>query len=610
MLSLLLCWLLVAGVTLIIGWSVWRVAAKVGLLAGQEALPLELLSLLGLSILAMVLGISSLFFSVGLSSQTAVGVVVLGLLVGQQAALRRTIRNAWRAAHPLQAIVFAGVLAVLGSFILWKASLGIRNPDSGLYHVQSIRWIVEYPALVGLGNLHGRLAFNSSVFQLMALARYMSPVGPVYSLSGYFFTLVAVATARSVTAPLRGKPADDARLIWLAPLWFLLLLQVYGPWLSSPSPDWVPPIVCFFLFFQYARKWERGQGRQLDSNTLLILLLALFAVTAKLSALPILLLPLHSLWASRHQLNRRWIIVCLVALLVVLGPWVARNVLQTGYLVYPLPALDVLAVDWKIPINYVRQESYMVTNYARRVAQPICTVPAPLWSSWLARWWIHFLEPFNRVLLVAVLLSPLLAAFRWWRRTDAENGWAAGWLIGFVGSVFWFLAGPDIRFGTGFLFVAATWPLIGPRWPSRRGLVAGLPLVVMVAWGIQHLRDPFYQLRTLSSAITSCWIWPTPIPEAATRPLALRNGLQVTVPVTGDKCWNAPLPCVQCAEVGVELRGATIADGFRTGDNAPAEMCCLPIPKTPEEELAEARQDSVHRARMTQMNREIKLQYR
>ncbi|EMO63800.1 hypothetical protein LEP1GSC133_1179, partial [Leptospira borgpetersenii serovar Pomona str. 200901868] len=33
--------------------------------------------------------------------------------------------------------------------------------DSGLYHIQSIKWIQEYSVVPGLANLHGRFGFNS-----------------------------------------------------------------------------------------------------------------------------------------------------------------------------------------------------------------------------------------------------------------------------------------------------------------------------------------------------------------------------------------------------------------------------------------------------------------
>ncbi|MCW8140390.1 MAG: hypothetical protein KIT58_15940, partial [Planctomycetota bacterium] len=43
--------------------------------------------------------------------------------------------------------------------------------DTGLYHLSSVRWLMEAPIVPGLGNLHGRLAFNNSSFLWNALVK-------------------------------------------------------------------------------------------------------------------------------------------------------------------------------------------------------------------------------------------------------------------------------------------------------------------------------------------------------------------------------------------------------------------------------------------------------
>ena len=51
---------------------------------------------------------------------------------------------------------------------LFFSSSGIYNYDSGLYHVQTIKWIQNFPVIPGLGNFHGRFAFNSMYFPISA----------------------------------------------------------------------------------------------------------------------------------------------------------------------------------------------------------------------------------------------------------------------------------------------------------------------------------------------------------------------------------------------------------------------------------------------------------
>jgi hypothetical protein len=65
---------------------------------------------------------------------------------------------------------FGFVLAMTATAI-WLANRAIGpalNADSGLYHFTSVRWATSYPIVPGLGNLHYRLAFNSSYFLYVA----------------------------------------------------------------------------------------------------------------------------------------------------------------------------------------------------------------------------------------------------------------------------------------------------------------------------------------------------------------------------------------------------------------------------------------------------------
>jgi len=73
--------------------------------------------------------------------------------------------------HPIKLILSTnkGKLALLFVilFALWLSNQVMRENrlyDSGLYHLSMIQWISTYPIVPGLGNLHGRFAFNNSFF--------------------------------------------------------------------------------------------------------------------------------------------------------------------------------------------------------------------------------------------------------------------------------------------------------------------------------------------------------------------------------------------------------------------------------------------------------------
>ncbi|WP_139362224.1 LIC_10190 family membrane protein [Hymenobacter sp. CRA2] len=562
MLLVLLVWLLAAVVSTVFGAAAFRLAARLGV-AGAERLPApEWLSLVGLALLTAGLEVWSLAAPIDAWAQGVAG----GLTVVLMGLNRRPLVSWWQAQLPARwaAPEWAGalLLALLVAWLLTFAAQVPINYDVGLYQLQTLQWTEHFAAVPGLGNLHGRLAFNSSLYLPLALFKVSLPAGGVYALSSYAYPLLSLAAVRPVVASLRGT-APDARLVWVPVLVLLLLVYTFQVWLSSVTSDCTTAALLALLFLYYA---QHPPGQATEANRLVLVLLAALAVTFKLSALPVLLLPAYAVWAGRglQGWQRTWLLPLGLGLTLGL-PWLARNVVLSGYLVYPLPALDLFAVDWKLPAPYARMEHNMIVNLARNSAQsPYAPPHQTLWE-WWPNWW-QPMRGFPGAVFIAGLASPLVALWRWRRpRTTSEAGWAGGWLVAWLGSVFWFVAAPDFRFGAGFLVVAAVWPWVGPRWP---GLGASrwlryVPAGLLVLWVLHNLRDPLYQLRHQPARFARRTVWPELPPVPATVPVPVAPGLWVRVPREGFQCWDAPLPCAHCAEAGLRLRGCTLAEGFR-----------------------------------------------
>ncbi|QIL77220.1 hypothetical protein G7064_16215 [Hymenobacter sp. HDW8] len=189
MLTLLLSWLITAAVTTVVGRTAWSWLRSKGVPGTEEALPLEWLSLLGLCVLAPVVGGISLSWAISTSIQLVVAASVLALMVAQRTEISADFRQGWQAVkHPnnrYSLLASLAILGVLGIRLLHQSTVVPANFDSGLYHFQTLKWLNEYPTVPGLGNLHGRLAFNSSWFPLLSLFRYGSPVGAMYGLGAF-----------------------------------------------------------------------------------------------------------------------------------------------------------------------------------------------------------------------------------------------------------------------------------------------------------------------------------------------------------------------------------------------------------------------------------------
>ena len=77
-------------------------------------------------------------------------------------------------------------------FLLSAVVNKISVYDTGLYHAQYIKWIRNYPVVPGLGNLHGRFAFNSMFLVLSGLLTYKIKDILIFPLNGICYLVLAI----------------------------------------------------------------------------------------------------------------------------------------------------------------------------------------------------------------------------------------------------------------------------------------------------------------------------------------------------------------------------------------------------------------------------------
>ncbi len=279
-------------------------------------------------------------------------------------------------------------MQVLGGLLLLCAltvgTMPSPNIDTGVYHAQSLHWLEEVGVVPGRANIDIHLGFNSAWFVPEALFSWGRYVGsPLQVLNAVFFTLFGWYGLGSLDRLLRRQatPADVVRLV-LVPMTFRLLND-----LASLSPDPAVSLLVFYLLVQgLALPWPQP-GRPLLAAQVVVVLLSVFAVTLKLSTLPILLLAVW--WVGRARLfaNGRFLGVMAGLALAVVAPWLVRNVLISGYLVFPV-AVDLFNPSWKFPLAELRLHSDYIREFARNkdFYGQISVHDKPL-AFWGPLWW-------------------------------------------------------------------------------------------------------------------------------------------------------------------------------------------------------------------------------
>ena len=288
------------------------------------------------------------------------------------------------------------IYVVIFFVVAYCTSHGIEHYDTGLYHAQAIHWNEVYGAVKGLGNFNQRLAYNSAVYPLSALYSFSWAGGQsLHTMAGYFVLLLSWKCVDIIQIKRRGyfTLPDAVRLIAIYYI-FTILDEIV-----SPASDYF--VMCMVLYILIS--WldlDRSREKRFYPYGMLCILVV-YAVTLKLSAAPLLLLAIKPIWKITHAklINRAeaiWYFVGLGFLVAI--PFFLRNMIISGWLVYPFTAIDLFGFAWKIPKGTAQYDAHEIAVYGRGYTD------AGLYNISIMEWfpeWFKSLSMFNKVMLVA-----------------------------------------------------------------------------------------------------------------------------------------------------------------------------------------------------------------
>jgi len=479
--------------------------------------------------------------------------VTAGLLFGAGVAGLVLERRRWLALRPSWVLVGVSVLVAV-----WVANLavrGLQHYDTGLYLLGGVNWAAEHRAVPGLGNLHGRFAFNNAHLLYAALFRFGPWAERVpNAVNGSLLVVLLAQCAwcgRRLLAEARAEHAFG--LVMALPA--LVLAKIYLVSLSTDLPATILAMLVAWRTFRLVAGEAEGRERE---EMIGITLLAAAAVSVKLSC--VLFVSLCWLLAVAHAggARRRYALAAAV-FAVALLPWLARGIVLSGYPLYPIHFVSA-PVSWRIPEKQAISEAESVRGWAR-----VPGVPKDLtlegWY-WLESWSRRNLRLSLRPSFPLPLLLGLGGIFAVAAAGSAGRGERANRGLLLLGPAavafgFWFWFGPDPRFAM-FVFwsVAATGlaAAVG-AWEGHAG--------VAVAVGVAA-----FALAVVPKDLVSAGpeVGFHPAPTAATRIVETRSGLRLYVPVESDQCWDAALPCTPYPRSNLRLRLPGIpASGFIRG---------------------------------------------
>jgi hypothetical protein len=451
---------------------------------------------------------------------------------------------------------------------LWVADHSIRPPlnyDSGLYHLASVRWTSTYSIVPGLGNLHGRLAFNSSYFLYVA----MFEVGPWLHKShhvanGLLLQVLLTHLLLSGFEFWRDPRPKRAKHIFSLLLIPAVIRQVIGSDIASPTPDlavFALGIVLSLQLLSFVRELKAADAKDLRYKLFMILALSVIGVTVKLSFLAfgaasagiaLLVVGIYRRETEAFSFRKALGITAFLAAVAVI-PWMARGFIVSGYPAYP-STLGAFPVEWRIPIDTAAEEAKWIRSWSR--------LPGPHWSevlgkwNWIGPWTVNVLKKHREDVLSPLALVVAAVIFSLWFRKSASGAFwlrqeAFVLLPAAASLVFWFSMAPSPRFaGASFWVLAATaLTFVITRFDEWNKLLA--VCVIVYLWVVSPTIPPINGSNFYGPGPNHGFY---PTPPANPKTFITRSGLVLYVPTDRDLCWDAPLPCTPYPRADLRLR--------------------------------------------------------
>jgi hypothetical protein len=560
MLLVLLAWLYVLSVSYVYGHAL--IAALSFFTGEKEKIHFSLYVISGFAALTAITTCLAFFIKIALVANLIVLIPALLYVFINAKTIGKDLSLYKQAVQNTSAINYIILLVAVGMGLALSASPQAKF-DDGLYYQQTIKWIENYPAITGLGNLHLKLSFNSGWHVLSALFSFSFAGLPMNDLNGLLFVAVVVFALEGLHNIIRGqyKFSDVFKVVTIAPLHLLFTFIV------SPSPDLVIPYITWVVFILFLQKIEQNRLQVFDVRSMLILILSVFAVVIKLSAAPIALISFYLLYLQLKQQNYKSLLTVAAAVIMLTAPWMARSAVLSGYLVYPFCELDLLSVDWKIPEELVKVELTETRSFAKIRRMLFTDVDRLSIAEWLPHWFWELNTSERLIVMLIIVLGAALpvAAVIWLRKeriTLQTSGILVLFLTVYAGIFFWFFTAPHFRYGMGFTvglyllcmsyflyrlikrFSAFTLPLMAVFL-----LVFFSKPVYNVLWWIKNNPEGYllYPAKASHEGFT----------------LVEYQGMEIWVPDATAQCWDAPLPCAPFIVEGLELRTGELTGGFR-----------------------------------------------
>lgn len=534
---------------------------------------------LGLAAITAYAELWSLFGGVGFIAVCVLIAVALCILYCYREEIRGTI------------IVFGSkgrflAYITLILFFAYGTSRGYMHFDTNLYHAQAIRWIEEYGIVPGLANLHSRFGYNSAEFALNAIYSFRWILGQSLHSSAGFFALLSSL----IIVNIKSNTIREPRLSSFVRVALLFYLGIIFPEMISPASDYYAQLLIFDIIVLWLDMLENVEddfsqiSLKKDNLTAayqgILCIILFYGVTIKLSIGLLLLLAFIPgiYWLKKK--NIKAIVTCILSGLVIAIPYFIRNHIISGWILYPSTFIKLGAPNWQVPVGEAKYDAREIGMWGRGITN------AEKWQdvtalNWIGNWFVKQ-GNMDKLLLIATFISAVIIIFMvvlkicekfFGIKSRAEKKSGKLWLlvILMIGTVFWFISAPLIRYGYAYLIIL---PSLTVAFICRK--YASKPLCKIKDMDISIMNMTFLALlcgtlvfkgKGIVEDIIRTYRWDYYIKqqdyidgEAFTYEI---SGVKIYVATDGGQIGYYKFPSSPVVREDIELRGDGLKEGFR-----------------------------------------------
>ena len=492
----------------------------------------------GLIIATVYAGFFSLFGGVGLAANVILVICCTIFLIADRNRLQTLCSGIKPAGRGFRSYILFMLAVVSFALCLMFTAESTFHYDTGLYHAQAIHWIEDYGVIKGLGFIHVRLAYNSAYFPLCALysMRDIMQGQSLHSVSGFIFAIMCLY---SVYGWIRDTHVISSFVRAAAVIYFAVcILEI-----TSPESDYITVNLIIWILLRLVELYEdEREGSRLTGYCLLAV--CSFAVAAfKLSAAVITLITIWPLAILIKNKNLRGIGICAILASLTLLPYLIRNVMICGWLVYPVSSIDLFNVPWKFTRDVLERDAGEIGQWAKSIN--INRSGEDTAFGWIAVWWQEqYLA--TRMFITSMLLSVpvMLVSF-----FDNKK-----WFLKFLMAVvtlslgFYLIKAPLIRYCYGPVLVL---PLMVMGYIADRAheakkgrIVAAVAVIVISVPSLYSMKELIkfdYEEAMGRFSHRDYIVSQIDYPVADVKELDW-YGYSVYLPTEGDQCWYYAFP--------------------------------------------------------------------